>query len=254
MPEETAAKAPEEAAEAQTAPLAETEEAAALREENAALRAELTKLSGLVHEMSNQTRDEVVEEATTPTLDWDELVFEDPDTVKERLAEYGEEVRDAARKEAENEMMERLKPVVEEIRAREEALEREEMLRRMNESEKMPGFRELFPRIDAFVKQNGALYGGVSPQEAYVNAYLAQKGYEAISGNDAPSEDAMFLYYQENPGFQKRIEEARMKQAQAGEEVPVFAPSEGAGGAALSLPKKPKNFEEAKRMAERFRS
>ena len=225
------------------------EQLVALSEENERLRKELEDMGKLLREMSEQNHAETVMEMTEPTIDWERLMTGGPESAEAQMAEYEEAVRTAARAEAEQELKERLEPVLAELHAREQAMCREQMLRDMKASPAMPGFGEMLPRVDAFVKNNAALYGGVSPEEAYINAYLAQKGYDAIHSPDTPSEDAMFLYYEENPGFQKRIEEARLARMKAGNAVVPFAPSEGAGGAALSLPKKPKTFEEAKRMA-----
>ena len=224
-------------------------ECEAVKAENAQLREELEHLSSLVEEISRQNGEQVVQEMTEPTLNWEELAFEDPETVRARMAEYEEAVKAAARAEAESEMEARMAPILEEMRTHEAAIKEEAMLRRMKESPAMPGFAEMLPRVDAFVKQNGALYSGVSPQEAYVNAYLAQKGYDAIQASEGPDEEAMLRYYEETPSFQKRIEEVRLKNKENEAPLPPFAPSRGFGGAALTLPQKPKTFEDARRMA-----
>ena len=213
------------------------------------------KLAALVQKLSQGNEEAVTDELTEPDIDWDNIMYEDPETARGQLAAYREAIAARERQAAQAEIMAKMRPALEDIEAQKAAMAHKAMMDRFNADPNLPGYGEMSPYLEAFVRENPNLYGNVSPEEAYINAYLAKRGYDALHAPAPaePTDEELLAYYASRPGFKAAVEEARVKElnASGGDKVPVFAPSQGIGGAAAELQKKPKNWEEAGSAAKR---
>ena len=249
---EAAEEAPEEApAEVPAGP--SPEEFAQLQEANRQLAEQNEKLQEWVREMSKGNEEAATEELATPEIDWGSLMYEDEESARGKVDAYRAAVEADARRAAQAEIMAKMRPALEDIEAQKAAMAHKKMMDDFGADPRLPGYAGMSPYLEAFVKENPNLYGNVSPEEAYINAYLAKRGYDALHAPAPaePTDEEIMAYYEKRPSLKAAIEERRIKELgeSGGEKVPVFAPSQGVGGAAVELDKKPQNMDEASKLA-----
>lgn len=270
--EEPAAEVPAEAeAPATEQAIAQTEEAVTAAEQAVAvaqqkdaqvqqlsqeLEAERQRSAALQkqnEEMSAQREEEIIEEVLTPpVLDIASLAFESPEVQAEAQRKYAEEMTAYNQKMMEKE----LAPLKERVRKADELEIIEAMKSQVAGDKRFTGFSDMLPRLQNIIMNNKALAASDMPmQDKLIQAYAIARGVDAMEAPEpeAPKEmttEELVAKYKGNPEFRKAIEQLRIEELKAGQQVPPLASSTGAGNVALNIKEKPTSFKDA---AERTR-
>jgi hypothetical protein len=226
---------------------------AQLLAQNQQLAAQNQQLAGMLEELSNKNQNAVLEEALTPpVLDLSELWSEDEDTVKQKQAEYAQSMADFMQRK----MMSQLSPLLENAKQGLAERERREALNGLSQIPELAGIMGMTPTLEKIIQSNPALSKADVPiEDKLITAYAIAKGAEAIKNGgqqqrQQPSLEAFVQLYSQNPDLQKRVEAIRAKNAaENAAEFPPMSASSGVFNAALTAREKPKDFEEAKRLA-----
>lgn len=222
----------------------------------AQLQAEKERSASLERQLSEvnaQREEEVIEEILQPpVLDIASLAFESPEVQAEAQRKYAEEMTAYNQKMMEKE----LAPLKERARMADEAEAIEIMKAQTAADPRFKGFAELTPHIQSILKNNKALASADMPiQDKILQAYVIARGVDAMEAPEpeAPKEmttEELVAKYKGNPEFRKAIEQLRIEELKAGQQVPPLASSTGAGNVALNIKEKPTSFKDA---AERTR-
>ncbi len=217
----------------------------------ALLQAERERSANLERQLSERNsakEDEIIEEMLTPpVLDIAALAFESPEAQQAAQQKYAEEMSVYNRKMMEKE----LAPLKERARMADEA-EAIEIMREQTASDpKFKGFAKLTPHIQSILRNNKAIANADIPlQDKILQAYAIALGLDAMEAPEPepPKEmttEELVEKYKGNSDFRKAIEQLRIEELKANQQVPPLASSTGASNAALNIKEKPKTFGEA---------
>lgn len=244
--------------------IATAEQAAAIAQQKDAQVSQLTReleaerqksaqLEDVVHEMSQQKEEQVIEEALTPpVLDLSPLIFEGPEAIAAAQAKYTEDMAAYQRKSLEKEYAP--------IKAQARRLEESEILQRMASDVKgKPEFEgfdspEMQARLRTIIEQNEFLKNSDLPYDRkLINAYAIARGADAMytpkpipEPTKEQTVDELMELYKNNPDFRAAIEKQRIAELNPGQQVPPLTASGGAGNVALNIKEKPQTFGEAR--------
>lgn len=223
-----------------------------LQVQNQQLQAQNQQLQNILEDINQKNQDVVVEEALTPpVLDMSNLWMEDENVVQQKQQEYAQQMADYTKKQ----LLSELSPLLESAKKGIEEKERQEALNGLSQVPELAGIMGMTPTLERIIQSNPAIANSDAPiEDKLITAFAIAKGAEAIkNGQNPPKEpgvDDFVQMYMQNPDLQKRIEQIRaQKAAEHTAEVPPMSASAGAFNAALTTQEKPKDFEEAKRLA-----
>lgn len=239
--------APETAIADEATKLAEQASQAAQQtaSENEALRSQVEQLQRTISEMSQEKKEEIIEEAM-PTLDFDELAFADAETKKAKQEEYTNAMAEYVRKG----IMQEMTPYIEQAKSAQFEKDKQEAIAQLSQVAELKGIETIVPQLDRIIANNKWLNSSDMPiDEKLINAFAIAKGVNAINTpveekKELTSEELMKLY-DENPTFQELVEKKRIESVKNSQQVPPFSASSGAVNTALNIKEKPKTFEEA---------
>jgi hypothetical protein len=228
---------------------------AQIERQNQQLAEQNRHLQNMIAEISNKNQAEAVEEALTPpVLDLSGLWSEDENVVAQKQAEYAQRMAEFTEKK----LMTQLSPLLENAKHDMAEREKQKTLATLSQEPELAGIMGMTPTLEKIIQNNPMLSGAnVSIEDKLITAYAIAKGAEAIKNGMQPPpqvpqagvEDFVQMYSQ-NPDLQKRVEQIRAKKAaESVAEVPPMSASAGVFNAALTAQEKPKDFEEAKRLA-----
>ena len=213
--------------------------------ENEALRLQNEQLQRTLSEMSQEKKEEIIEEAM-PTLDFDELAFADEATKRAKQEEYSNAMAEFVRKG----IMKEMTPFIEQAQTAQFEKDKQEAIAQLSQVAELKGIETIVPQLDRIIANNKWLQSSDMPiDEKLINAFAIAKGVNAINTpveekKELTSEELMKLY-DENPTFQELVEKKRIESVKNSQQVPPFSASSGAVNTALNIKEKPKTFEEA---------
>jgi hypothetical protein len=228
---------------------------AQIERQNQQLVQQNAQLQNMLAEISNKNQAGIVEEALTPpVLDLSGLWSEDDNVVAQKQAEYAQRMAEFTEKK----LMSQLSPLLENAKQGMAERERREALTGLSQVPELAGIMGMTPTLEKIIESNPALSGAnVSIEDKLITAYAIAKGAEAIKNGlqkpvpqAQPGVEDFIKMYSQNPDLQKRVEQIRASRAaQSVADVPPMSASSGVFNAALTAQEKPKDFEEAKRLA-----
>lgn len=214
--------------------------------ENEALRIQNEQLQKTLSEMSQENKEEIIEEAM-PTLDFDELAFADDETKRAKQEEYSNAMAEFVRKG----IMKEMTPFIEQAKSAQFEKDKQDAIAQLSQVAELKGIETLLPQLDRIIANNKWLQSSDMPiDEKLINAFAIAKGVNAINTppveekKELTSEELMKLY-DENPTFQELIEKKRIESVKNSQQVPPFSASSGAVNTALNIKEKPKTLAEA---------
>lgn len=211
------------------------------RERNASLERQLSETNALREE-------EIAEEMLTPpVLDIASLAFESPEAQAEAQRKYAEDMAAYHSRLMEKE----LAPFRERARRADELEAIETMKQHVASDPKFSGFSEMIPRLQQIIANNKNLANANIPiEDKLIQAYTIARGYDAMTA-PAPeplkemTTEEFVAKYKGNDEFRRAIEQIRIEELKAGQQVPPLASSTGAGNVALNIKDKPTSFKDA---------
>lgn len=220
-----------------------------IQAQNQQLQAQNQQLQRMLQEISQKNQNEVVEETLTPpVLDISELWMEDENVIQQKQQEYAQQMADYTKKQ----LLSELAPFLETAKQGMAERERQEALNGLSMVPELDGIMGMTPTLERIIQSNPALANSDAPiEDKLITAFAIAKGAEAIkNGQQQPGIDDFVQMYAQNPDLQKRIEQIRARNAaENAAEVPPMSASAGAFNAALRAPEKPKDFDEARKLA-----
>ena len=220
-----------------------------------ALRAQNQKMQGTIDELSKKNEERLIEEAMLPPeIDINGLAFADEETQKIETAKYAQQMADFVR----GGILKELEPTLAFARKGQQEAAKSEAIEVLSQIPELSGIKEMLPQLDRIIANNKWLQSEDMPiDEKYINAFAMARGVNAINTppeepKELTSEELMELY-DKNPTFQELVEKKRLEAIKNSQQVPPFSASSGAVNAALNIPEKPKNWDDAsKRTREMF--
>ena len=219
------------------------------------IRQQNQQMQGTLDELSKQNEEHIIEEAfTMPTLDINGLAFATDEEVAMRQQEYAQKMAEFVK----GGMMKELQPFIDQAKAGMREKEKSDALASLSEVPELQGIGDMMPQLERIIAGNKWLQSDEMPMdEKLINAYAIARGVNAI--NTPPQEpkeltdEELMELYDKNPTFQELIEKKRIESIKNSQQVPPFSASSGAVNAALNIPEKPKNWDDAsKRTREMF--
>lgn len=222
---------------------------ATMRQENEQLRAAAEQAQKV-----NTESAEVAEEAQLtgllepPTLDFTVLEYAEPDVKQAAFEEYSRKLADYSREQAKMEMEKSFAPVMDSYK-REEAQARENnAISTLSGMAELDGFADDLPQIKAILQNNKTL-SGIEPQERYMLGYFLNKGIQS-KRTPQKTPDQMADEVMNNPEVMRIIEARRAAAIEAkNADVPILEASRGLASSSVNVNEKPRNFDEARRLA-----
>ena len=208
------------------------------------------QLQATIEELSKKNEEQVLEETLgIPLLDIDGLAYADDDTRRIAQEEYARQMSEFVKAP----IMKELEPLIRQAKEGEELKHKSETVARLSQAPELQGLEAMMPQIDRIIAQNPILNKADVPlDEKIVMAYTIAKGVDGIKNPPAPPEppkelsaEELLGLYNSNPEFRELVEKQRVSEIKNSQQVPSFSASSGAGNAALNIPDRPKNFEEA---------
>ncbi len=214
-----------------------------------ALKAQNAQLMETITQMSDVQRENLTDEAMKPpVLELSRLAYDDDETINQKQAEYAERMAQYVMQK----MGKTMEPLMQQAKAGKEQRERADVIEALEQMPQLTGFREMLPQIEKVIQNNDTLFAKDAPlAEKYITAYAIAKGIDTINRPPKdPTAQELMAFYESNPEFQELLEKKRLEQVKGKQNLPPFSASSGSVNAALNIPEKPKNFDEA---AERTR-
>ena len=219
-----------------------------------ALKAQNQQMQGTIAELSKVNEEALIEEAMQmPTLDVNSLAFLTEEEIKQKEAEYAQQMAEFVKAD----VMKEVSPFVEQAKEGIYQKEKAETLSALAQVPELAGINDMIPQLDKIIANNRWLQSDdMSIDEKYINAYAIARGVNAINTppeepKELTSEELMELY-DKNPTFQELVEKKRIEAVKNSQQVPPFSASSGAVNAALNIKEKPKTFEEASERTRRM--
>ena len=223
-----------------------------LQAQSQQLQAQNRQLHELLQEMSQRNQAAVVEDVLTPpVLDFSNMWAEDENVVAQLQAEYAQQMAEFAKKQ----MMSEIGPLLETAKRGAAEQQRQEALNGLEQVPELAGIMGMTPMLERIIQSNPLLANSDAPiEDKLITAFAIAKGAEAVKTGKQPQKqpgiEEFIAMYSENPDLQKRVEQMRAQNA-AGQvaNVPPMSASAGAFNAALTTPKSPGDFDDARRLA-----
>lgn len=214
-------------------------------QELAALKEQNETLQNTIKEMSNQNKEELLEEVM-PVLDVGSLAFDDEETIKQKQTEYAQKMVEYVKKE--------LEPFIQQAQQEIYEKEKSEVISALAKLPELQGIDQMIPQLDKIIANTKALSSPDVPvEEKYVTAYAIAKGVNSINNPPKePTPEELLQYYDKNEDFRKLVESKLLERAKGGQQVPPLSASGGAVNAALTIQEKPKTIEEASNLARKL--
>ena len=248
-PQDMIADAANTAEAAAQAAAQSAQELEVLRRQNEQLQGQNQQLQSTIEELLKINQQNIVEEALEPPiLDINGLAFADEETVKAAQEQYATQMSEYTRKQ----MMKELSPAIEYAKEGMREKEKSETLSILAQIPELQGIQDMIPQLDRIIANNKWLQSDDMPMdEKYINAFAMAKGVNSIRTAPAPAKEPtteeLMELYNNNPEFQELVEKQRLEQIKQSQQVPPFSASSGAVNAALNIPEKPKDWNEASR-------
>lgn len=235
---------------AQTA-LQKQQEAEQQRQQMLELQKQNEELQKQNEELSKKNEEQITDQATeAPMIDFDSLAFLDDEGKQEAMKQYSDNMTEYTR----NNIKKEFEPYMDYIKS---AQEREEADSIYEELERNPEFKGISadrPRLEKIIKQNKIFDKNMPVDEKIITAYAIAKGADSLNKDidkKGMTTEELMNMYKSNPEFQNAIEQERVTKLNSAnsQQVPPMSASSGAGNAALNIPNKPKDWNDAKRMS-----
>lgn len=267
-PEQAAEQATEQAIEqaeqANEAAVQSEQIAAQATEQNAAANAQMQQLQQQIMQMQEQNRvlqqtiqqmgeqqkESVVEEMTAPPiLDFNSMAFDDEETVKAKLIEYSNQMRDYAKKDVLNE----LEPLISEAKRGREERNRRQLFEEMKSVEQLKGIEEHLPELEAIIQNNPIFAQDMPLDQKYITAYVMLNGINSIQNPQSePNVDELMNIYDNNPEFREALEQRKIQNIKSNQQVPNLSASAGVANAAPIINNKPKSWDDVNSIASKY--
>jgi len=216
-----------------------------------ALKAENERLQQAMTQQSEMQKQNVVEEALQmPSLDLAALAYDDEATIQQKQGQYAQDMAQYIQKI----MMKEMSPFLE--HAKEGLLQKQkgEVIAALSAIPDLQGINDMLPQLDNIMAKNKLFSSSDVPlDEKYIAAFMIANGINSrkSKGDDMTAEKFM-QFYASNPELKDMVDKQRLSDIKGAQEVPVMSPSTGAVNAALNVPKKPENFDEAYELTKKF--
>lgn len=213
--------------------------------EMSALKEQNDTLQQTIQQMSQQQEEAIVGEAMgPPELDLANAIYEDPETLKARQAEYAQKMAEYVK----GGLMKEIAPFLDQAKAGLAEKEKQETLQMLSQVPVLQGINDMLPQLDTLLANNAEVFAENAPIDAkYAIAYAMAKGIDSINHPpQEPTAEELMRYYENNPEFKDLIEKKRVEQVKGSQQVPPLSASSGAANAALNIKEKPKTLEEAR--------
>ena len=215
-----------------------------MQEQNAQLQEQISELSKV-------NEQHLIEETMQmPTLDVNGLAFADEATVKAAQEKYAQDMAEYIKQP----LMKELSPFIEQAKEGQRIKQRDEIVEALSTMPELAGIKEMLPQLERLIANNKVLSSPDMPMdEALIMAYTMARGIDkmntpVVEAKEPTTEELMELY-NKYPEFQEMVEKQRVAQLKDSQQVPPFSASSGAVNAALTIKEKPKNLEEASKLA-----
>lgn len=216
------------------------------------LNAELERLrqmnaqqAGIIDQMSRQQKESIVEDALKPpTLDFSSMAFDDEETALKKQAQFTQEMADYQRQA----VMREIAPFLEEAKAGRAEKEKAQLFAELASDSRFSDMGAKSAMLDNIIANNPELFSAdMDTDKKYIAAYAMAKGIESMNAPapKEPSAQELYELYKKNPELQSMIEQERIEQLKASQQVPNMAASSGAANAALTIKDKPKTMKDA---------
>lgn len=216
-----------------------------LRTQNDAIMQQNAQLQSMVNELSQKNMENIVEDAAEmPVLDMGGLSFADDATLRRAQTEYAEKMA----KYAEDSIMKKLQPFIDEAKAGRAQKERQAVIAAFKTVPEMADIDEMLPLMDNVISRNSILQREDIPlDDRMIMAYAMSKGINGMNTPkpQPPTVEEMMAMYNNSPDFQSAVEQQRLAAIKNSQQVPPFSASSGAVNAALNIKDKPKTLDEA---------
>ena len=179
-----------------------------------------------------------------PILDIAAMIYDDPETIAQKQRDYSAKMAAFAERVA----MKKMEPYFKQTEQVARQNERNEVINELSKVPELEGFTEMLPQIEKIIQNNDIFQNSDNISKNYITAYAIAKGVNSInSPQKQPTTDELMEIYNTSPQLQKEIEKARIQKAASAGQPPAMSASSGAVNAALNIPSKPTNFDEAKK-------
>lgn len=219
-----------------------------LQQQNSQLMEQFNQQQDVLKQMNDMRKAEITEdvmpEKSQPTLDFGKLYFMDDAEKAAEVNKYNGELRDYLK----SEILSELEPTLKFAREGQQAAEKTELMRALENVPEMSGITSMEPQLERIIANNKALSSDNVPlDEKYIMAYAIARGIDAMNNpQKPPTVDELMQMYNNNSEFRDAVEKQRLTEIKGNQtDVPVMSGSSGNGNIAVDVPEKPKNFEEA---------
>lgn len=222
------------------------------------LQTQNQELMKVIQQMSSQQQERVVETATEPQmpeLALPELnidyTYDDEETIKGKHRDYTQRLLEYAKEDAKRDVLRELAPIIDASRQGLNERRRSDAVNMLSNMPELQGFNDSLPILNQMLDNNKIFSAAADAplEDKYVMAYFITKGMDAVknAGKQMTPDDFIKLY-QQNPEYERAINAFKLGQVKPNQEIPSMSASSGAVNAALNMPEKPKNFDEANEM------
>lgn len=202
------------------------------------------RLSAALEELENQKNQSEADMnilLTPPEMDF-ETAYND----KEKRAEIENTYKQKLGEYTKAKLLEEMSPMIEDYKRLTKKAEFDRAKNAIIKDNKFKSFQALLPEAEALIEKHSFLRE-MSPDKAYITAYLIARGVEAERNPEKPLGERLEELLKD-PSIIKALEEKRAKaKSERKSSSPILGASSGAGNVALNLKEKPKSLDEAYR-------
>ncbi len=242
---------------AEPAPAADTasfeRQIAQMQRDMQAMTEQNTQLQNMVRELSAKNEEHIIKDAVEmPSLNLQELTFADEDERRQAQTKYANEMREYVMAGLKNDP--EMKTLLDEAERGRQEREKQSMFERFRSAPELKGFEDHLPEIENFISRNSDVFRDDAPMDIkYIIAKAVVDGVNAAAKADnKPGVDELMAIYNSNPEFRNAVEQQRLSAVKSSQQVPLMSASSGAVNAALNIPEKPKNFDDADSMVRKL--
>lgn len=220
-----------------------------------ALQQKINEMQQQMQQMAEQQQTAVIEQVLEkPVMDFSALNYADEESAKQMQNDFAEKMAAYTSAQAKKDIEAQFAPLLEKVKMSEQQSQKSQMIEQLAADPEFAGIRDMVPHMDQIIANHSALKN--SPiDEQLMSAYAIALGMNAKmtpppTPPPAPTADDFMKLYNSDPEFQKLVEQKRLEAIKPSQQVPPM--SAGADNIALTIPKKPTNWDEASAAAQKY--
>lgn len=216
-----------------------------------AMQAQMQQMAQQTQEVNRSNAEEVVSAVMTPpTFNFSEIMYASEEDQRAAAQKFVDDTMQYTR----SSIMQELAPIVNDFKAREANVQRNEVKNGYRHSESYPEFEQREAWMEQVLDKNPELRN-LPPNKQYEIAYLITQGVDAVNARRNPSPepapksmDEMLAEIEGNPELMRALEARRVKGiAQSKQDnPPPFVAGGGANRVGLNVPEEPTDFDMAR--------